>query len=156
MTARALVRFLGATAVAALLVVGLTGVGAGATVHRALSADDCDALQNVADNVDSGSGSGSIFGKQARALADGFSETASQVDNRKLKRNLQTMASFYDDLADANNLLDAGKVTVSEGKRYAKALKGFAKAEVSCATASITVPSNITLPGGVTIPTLPR
>jgi len=163
MTARTTRRFLAVAAVAAALALGASAVPAGAATHRALSSDDCEALLNVGDNINP-SGSGSIFGKQARAIADGFDETAGDISDKKVKKALVTIGNFYDDLAGADNLLDAGKITVSEGKSYAKAMKVFGKAEASCVKASatippgITLPSGVTLPGGVTIPniTLPK
>lgn len=155
MTARALVRFLAATSVAALLVVGFSTVGAGAAVHRAPSESDCEALQSVGDNVDS---SASVFGKQAKQLAQSFDDVAGQVDDKKLQKALSTMAGFYDDLSGATNVIAAGKITLSKAKAYGKAVKVFAKAEFACATSDITLPTGVTLPGGVTLPnvTLPK
>lgn len=161
MTARAMVRFLAATTVAALLAVGISAVGAGAAVHRAVSESDCEALQNIGDNVDS---SASVFGKQAKQLSDSFDEVAGEVDDKKLKKALSTMADFYDDLSGAGNLIAAGKITVAKGKAYAKAVKVWTKASLECVTTQITLPPDVTLPSGVTLPggvtlpsvTLPR
>lgn len=158
MTGRPRARFLAAASVAAALLIGASALPAGAAAPTKVSAADCEALGTLGENIDISSGSG-IFGKRAKAVADGFAETASDVSDKKLKKALQSMGDFYDALAGADNVLDAGKITVSEGRAYAKALKVFAKAQVSCAKSSLTVPPNVTLPSSVTLPsgvTLPR
>jgi hypothetical protein len=150
-------RLIGATIVSALLLGALaTPVGASAhgSARSELSTDDCEALQSIGDESDFQL-STDLFGKQAKALATALDDTASEVDDRKLRKALRTMAGFHAALGRAGNALSAARVALDRGKAYGKALKVFTSAQVECASASITVPPNLTLPGGVTIPSLP-
>src|SRR5262249_20947735 len=83
--------------------------------------------------------------------ATGFSETADKVDDKKLKKALNTIAGFYDDLGDVDNVLGAAKVLATSGKSYAKATATWGKATASCLLSSVTIPA-LTLPCGVTLP----
>ena len=74
-----------------------------------------------------------IFSQLIAAMEDG---ECSHPTHRDL---LAYVLELYDELAGAKNLLDAGKITVSEGRTYARAVKVFAKASLSCATASATL-----------------
>lgn len=148
----------GRVAVALTLLVALGGAlapaVAGAAVGTKVSAADCDALGEIGDNIDEAGGGSNpaVFGKQAQALADGLDETAGDIKNKKLRKSLRAMADFYDELGDADNLVAAGRVAVSEGRAYAKAIKVFTKITLKCVTSQITLPSDVTLPSGVTLP----
>jgi len=147
------VRVLVATLVGATLLVGGMALPASAAVHAATpSASDCETLGTLSDNISDIGGGSSFFGKQAGAAADGFRETAADVDDKKIKKAMLKIASVYDDLSKANNVASALTVTVRAGRGYVRALGVYTKASLSCATASITVPKvtvpTITLPSG--------
>ena len=149
-------RLLVATLVATVALVGGAALPASAAVRRATpSASDCEALGNLGDNISDGGGGSSLFGRQAGAAADGFRETASEIDDPRLKKAMKRVASVYEDLSDANNVASALTVTVRAGRGYVRALNRFTTASLQCATASITLPTGVTLPGGVTIPSIP-
>jgi hypothetical protein len=168
MTSWARVRFTVAAVVVGSLLAGIwlipsvASAGKQTAVHRGTtySDEDCEALLNLDDEVPD-TGSTDIFGKRAEAIGTGFKETADKIDDKKLKKALNTIAAFYDDLGDADNVIGAAKVLAKSGKSYAKATATWGKATASCAVSSVTVPSSlptisipITLPGGVTIPTI--
>ena len=171
MTSGAKVRFVVATVVVGTLLAGIWLVPSVASAVKPAEApsavasatysdEDCEALLNLDDEVPK-TGSTDIFGKRAEAIGTGFRETADKIDDKKLKKALNTIAAFYDDLGDADNVIGAAKVLAKSGKSYAKATATWGKATASCAVSSVTVPSSlptisipITLPGGVTIPTI--
>ena len=142
---------------------GFFALPVGASVHASvpgsvraeLSTDDCEALQSIGDEGDLQL-STDLFGKEAKTLAKALDDTASQVDDRKVKKALRTMASFHAALGRAGHVLAAGRVALDKGKAYGKAFAVFGRAQAECASATITVPPNVTLPGGVTLPSLPR
>jgi hypothetical protein len=134
---------------------GAPGVVAGATY----SDSDCEALLGLGDDIpDAKSKSNDIYGDRAEAVSEGFSETAQEIDNKKLRNTMNTLADYYGKLGDANSVAGAIAVTVKAGKKYVKALATWSKATLSCAVSNVTIPS-ITLPAGVTLPsgiTLPN
>lgn len=163
MVTRATLRVLAAASIAAMFV-GALAVPAGATTRAALSEADCETLvSELGDNIDTTRTSG-LFGAQAKAIADGLDETASDIQDKKLRKSLRGMADYFDELSDVDSIIDAGKVTLAEGRRYGKAVGRYTKALATCTLsrvtlpAGVTLPSGITLPSGVTIPsvTLPR
>jgi len=123
------------------------------------SEEDCQALRELDDEIpDVKSSSSDIFGKKAAAYSEGDAATAKKVKDKKLKKALTTLAGFYDDLSDVDNIADALATTVKGGKAYIKANATWAKAFSQCVVSQITIPS-ITLPSGVTLPsgiTLPN
>jgi len=133
-----------------------------ATTSTTYSTSDCQALKQLDDEIpDVKSSKSDIFGKRAKAVSTGFSETADKIDDRKLKKALNTIAAFYDDLGDVDNVLGAAKVLATSGKSYAKATATWGKATASCLLSSVTIPSitlpnGVTLPGNITLPTVPR
>jgi len=124
------------------------------------SESDCQALNELDDEIPNVKSSGnSFYGKEAAAAAQGFSATAKKVDDKQLKAALNTIASTYAKLGKASNVASALVVTVKAGKSFALANATWGKALTSCALSKITIPSitlpnNITLPGGVTIPSI--
>lgn len=153
--------------VVVVLTIGLLGVGglggaAGATSGRAVSPEDCTALAGLSDNIDNSGSTPTIFGKQAAAVADGFAETAGDVEDKKLRKAMNRLAKVYDNLSGAGNAIEAVRVTATNARQYSKAISVFGRATIDCATQQVTLPTDITLPtgvtlpGGVTIPTLPR
>lgn len=134
-------RMLGAALVVAVMLVGGLALSAGATTRR-ISSADCEALNNLSDNIGNlDSGGSSAYGKQAKAIADGFKQTAGDVSDKKLKRALLTTGGFYSALSGANNLADAARIAASRVKAYSRALKVIVKAQVACATESLTTTS---------------
>ena len=147
MSARRTVRWVAAIAAVATLGGVLSASAAGAAVGAKVSAADCETLLGLGENIDTVSGSGAnVFGKQAAALADGLDETAKDIKNKKLRKSLTSMADFYDELADADNLIEAGKVAASESRKYGKALKVYTKTTLKCVTTQISLPTDFTLP----------
>ena len=176
MTSWARVRFTVAAVVVGALLAGVWLIPSVASadkqtaVHRGTtySDEDCQALKELDDEIpDVSAKSSDIYGKRAAAISTGFSETADKVENKKLKKALNTLADYWDQLSDADNLIGAVKVTAKLAKTYGKAAATWTKALVSCATASVTIPSitlpsgvtlpnGVTLPGNITLPTAPR
>ena len=168
MTTWAKLRFSAAAVVVGALLAGVWLVPSVASADKPAAVDratkysdaDCQALKQLDDEIpDIKSSNGDIFGKRAKAVATGFSETADKVDDKKLKKALKTIAAFYDDLGGVDNVLGAARVLATSGKSYAKATATWGKATASCLTSSITIPTitlpnGVTLPGGVTIPSL--
>jgi hypothetical protein len=140
---------LAALVVAALLagVWLLPGGASTATKKTTWSAEDCAALQGI--SVDNTKGAGS-FGKAAEATSQAYNAAANEIKEKKLKRALKSLASFYVDLGDANTAAEAAVLTAKGGKAYSKALKVFLKASVYCVS-QITFPT-VTVPS-VTTPT---
>ena len=142
------------TALASLLVGALVagfwlvpgGASTAAKKTKTYSASDCAAIQNIKTP----SSSNSSFGSQAKAEAQAFSAAARKVQDKALKKSLQGLSSFYDSLSKAGNVGAAGLTAAKNAKAYGKALKGFVKATIACAT-QITIPP-VTVPS-VTTPT---
>ena len=158
------IRFVGACIVVGALLAGIwlvPGVASaekpaaapGAIVRGSAYSDaDCDALSELDDETpDVKSTSNDIYGKRAEAVSEGFAATADKVDNKKLKKALNTLSGFYDDLGDVDSVAGAVAATIRSGKKYGKAIATWTKATVSCVTSNVTIPS-ITLPSGVTLP----
>jgi len=147
MQQRAAARIFLTTAVIAALLAGawLVPGGASAAVRQAYSSADCSAIQNIKNPSDSKS-----FGSQAKGEAQAFSSAAKKVKDKQLKKSLQGLSSFYSSLGRADNVGEAAAVAVKKAKAYGKALKGYVKASIACAT-QITIPP-ITVPS-LTTPT---
>lgn len=128
--------------------------------HAAISSDDCDALQDIGDEIPSVSSAGNLGKSQLEATSEGMIATAKKIEDKKLKKALNTLGSIYDDASKASlGKVGAVGVFVKNAKRYGKASVTFSKSLLGCVTSNITIPTlprNITLPGGITIPTLPR
>ena len=141
--------FLGSAPVAAALLVGAAVVPAGAPTRPGdVGGGLRDAAARLGDNIDTAGGSG-VFGKQAKEISDGFDETAERHPEQEAEEVAQDDGRLLRRPGGRGQPAStAGKVTVSEGKSYAKALKVFAKAQLSCVTSSITLPSGVTLPLG--------
>lgn len=158
------VRFAVAFAVMAVVLGAVWLIPGGASTrtsaHAALSSDDCDALQDIGDEIPDVASAGNLSKAQLEATSEGMTETAKKIDDKKLKKALNTLGSIYKNAGRANlGEVGAVGVFVKNAKRYGKASVTFSKALLGCVTSNITIPtipSNITLPGGITIPTLPR
>src|SRR5262245_56009203 len=60
---------------------------------------DCKALKQLDDEIPNvKSSSNNFYGKQAAAAAKGFSATAKKVEDKKLKKALNTIAKTYSQL----------------------------------------------------------
>jgi hypothetical protein len=124
------------------------------------SDSDCQALKQLDDEIpDVKSSSSDVFGKRAAAISTGFSDTAKKIDDQQLKSALQSISKFYGQLSKADNVVSAVAITAKSAKSYAQASATWLKATASCVVSSVTIPSitlpnNITLPGGVTIPSI--
>ena len=127
-----------------------------ATGRAAVSADDCEALQDVGDEVPDVQSAGSLGKAQLAATAEGMAATAEKIEDKKLKSALNTLSDLYEGASKAKGKLGAVGVFMKSGKRYGKATATYSTSLLSCVTSQITLPSNITLPGGITLPTLPR
>jgi len=133
MTRWAKVRFIVATVVVGGLLAGIWLVPSvasadkrvavpSATTSTTYSTSDCQALKQLDDEIpDVKSSSSDIFGKRAKAVATGFSETADKVDDSQLKSALESLSKFYGDLGKANNVVSALRVTAKSAKSYAQA-----------------------------------
>jgi len=168
MTSWASVRFTIAFVVIGALLAGLWLIPSVASAEKPSSAptastysdSDCQALNQLDDEIPDVKSSGNNFyGKQAAAAAQGFSATAKKVEDKKLKRALNTIASTYSQLGKADNVAGAIAITLKAGKKYLQASATWGKALASCALSKVTIPTitlpnNVTLPGGVTIPSI--
>ena len=164
------VRFGIAFVVMAVALGGVWLVPGSASTHAStrgeVSSDDCDALQEIGDEIPDVSSAGNLSKSQLEATSQGFVDTSKKIEDKKLKSALKTLGTIYDDASDASlGKVGVVGVFVKNGKRYGKATLTFSKAILSCVTSNITVPtlptnitlpSGITLPGGITVPTLPR
>ena len=71
-----------------------------------------------------------------------MTETAKKIDDKKLKKALNTLGSIYDDASNASlGKVGAVGVFVKNAKRYGKASVTFSKSFLSCVTSNITIPT---------------
>jgi len=126
--------------VAALLVAGVWVTAAGAVRNvepkappKVYSDSDCETIQNI-EVKDS---SGGYWGKTARNAAAAFGDAAQDVDNKKLKKAMNTLAGVWRTVGKETSPIAAAKVTLKAGKKYGNALGTFTKATVACASQEI-------------------
>jgi hypothetical protein len=126
--------------VAALLTAGVWVTAAGAVRNvepkappKVYSDSDCETIQNI-EVMDS---SGGYWGKTARNAAAAFSDAAQDVDNKKLRKAMNTLAGVWRTVGRETSPIAAAKVTLKAGKKYGNALGTFTKATVTCASQEI-------------------
>jgi hypothetical protein len=123
--------------VAAALIVGAWANVGGAVrtpkVEPTFSESDCDTIQNI--TVDDSSGG--YWGKSARSAAAAFSDAAQDVDNKKLKKAMNTLAGVWRTVGRETSAIAAAKVTLKAGKKYGNALGTYTKAQITCSTQDI-------------------
>jgi hypothetical protein len=135
------------------------GASTGSSAREKPSTSDCEALQDIGDETPDVEGSDVFDSDELSAYATGLENTAKNIDDSKLRNAMNTVAAVYEDASKARNKAGALAVIVKSGKKWIKANALLGKSVVQCAAASITLPTlprNVTLPGGITIPTLPR
>jgi hypothetical protein len=124
-------------AVAAALIVGAwASVGTAVRtpkVEPTFSESDCETIQNI-EVKDS---SGGYWGKSARNAAAAFSDAAQDVDNKKLRKAMNTLAGVWRTVGRETSAIAAAKVTLKAGKKYGDALGTYTKAQITCSTQDI-------------------
>jgi len=122
--------------VAALLVTGVWVSAAGAVrdIQPKYSDSDCETIQNI--QVEDASGG--YWGETARNAASAFKGAAQDIESRKLKKAMTTLAGVWRTVGRVNSVVAAAAVTRKVGKKYGQALGTYTKAVVTCASQSIT------------------
>ena len=126
--------------VAALLMAGVWMHPAGAVRNvepkappKVYSDSDCETIQNI--EVEDASGG--YWGETARNASSAFKGAAQDIENKKLKKAMTTLAGVWRTVGRANSVVAAAAITRKVGKKYGQALGTYTKATVACASQSI-------------------
>ena len=124
--------------VAAALIVGVWASAASAAVRApkaepTYSDSDCETIQNI--QVDDSSGG--YWGKTAINASKEFKGAAQDIDSKKLKKAMTTLAGVWKTVGRETSVIAAAKVTAKIGNKYGNALGTFTKAVVACASQSV-------------------
>src|SRR5262245_41311458 len=82
-------------------------------VEPTFSDSDCETIQNI--TVDDSSGG--YWGKSARSAASAVSDAAQDVDNKKLRKAMNTLAGVWRTVGRETSAIAAAKVTLKAGKK---------------------------------------
>lgn len=145
-------RVLVATAILAVAVGGVWLVP-GSTAGAATSKADCDVIENIGDKAGTLSALGA---SDAAATSTALKAASKKVEDKKLKSALKSMSGIYKSVGKASNKVAAGLAVAKNARKYGLAAATFSQALLSCVTTQLTLPPNVTLPSGLTLPTLPK
>src|SRR5262249_30838031 len=107
--------------------------GAVRDIEPKYSDSDCETIQNI--QVDDASGG--YWGETARNAASAFKDAAQDIESRKLKKAMTTLAGIWRTVGRTNSVVAAAAATRKVGKKYGQALGTYTKAAVTCASQSI-------------------
>jgi hypothetical protein len=136
-----IVKRLVGVSVAALLIAGVWVTAAGAVRNvepkapptAVYSDSDCETIQNI--EVEDASGG--YWGETARNASTAFKGAAQDIENKKLKQAMTTLASVWRTVGKVKSVVAAAAVTRKVGKKYGQALGTYTKATVACASQSV-------------------
>jgi len=129
--------------VGSVLMAAPAGAAVPSRVRGAVSNGDCEVLNNLTDSTpepDAGGGS-AAYGKQIAAAAAGFKKSASQIDDKKLKAALLSIAAFYTQVGRAKTPAAAAGATAKGRSKFSRAIGVYSKALAQCETADVTTPT---------------
>jgi hypothetical protein len=113
---------------------GGTG-GAASRTPATYSDDDCATLLDV--QVEDSSGGG-YWGETARNASDAFKGAAADIESKKLKKSMKTLARVWRIVGEKRSPIAAAKATARIGNRYTNALGTYTEALVTCSNQSVT------------------
>jgi len=125
----------------ALLLGALGGTGGAASnTLPTYSDDDCSTLTNIqVDNDTAG-----YYGKAALNASEAFKGAAVDIESKKLRKSMNTLAGVWKVVGETKNPIAAAKAIGRVGNRYPKALGVYTKALVSCSNQSMTATTTTT------------
>ncbi len=136
MELRAMKRMASVSVLTGALLLGVWGGPAGAAprVPPHYSDDDCATVLDV--QVEDSSGG--YWGETALNAADAFKGAAVDIESKKLKKSMKTLAAVWTIVGEKKSPIAAARATARFGNRYGNALGVYTTALTTCATQSLT------------------